>query len=153
MHAAHTAKYLLMLVPAVHIMDDYHRLTIIRLEAPTSGDVNDVLQWFATSLGLFSLRDKERSTYRIFIELLKAARQEKEVSSDHLAKKLGLTRATVIHHLNKLHESGIIRSQKNRYRLRVKNLTFLVDEIEKDIKRTMEDLKEVAGDLDQRMGL
>ena len=134
-------------------MEDYHRLTIIRHELPASGDVNDVLQWFATSLGLFSLRDKDRSTYRIFIELLKAARQRKELSSDQLAEKLGLSRATVIHHLNKLHESGIIRSSRNRYRLRVRNLTFLVDEIEKDIKRTLEDLKEVAGDLDQRMGL
>ena len=41
----------------------------------------------------------------------------------------------------------------NKYILRVDNLKSLVDEVERDIKRACEDLKEVAKEIDSRLGL
>jgi predicted transcriptional regulator len=127
------------------------RITIIKSGQPRSQNINDELQWFGRSLGLFSLRDKDKSSFRVFIELLKSAKQQKAVSSDELAYKLNLTRGTVVHHLRKLMDAGIVISDKNKYQLRVENLISLVEEIERDFKQASEDLKRVARDIDDKM--
>jgi len=129
------------------------RITIINVRKPSYRNINDELQWFGTSLGLFNLRDKDKSCFRIFIELLKAARTKKGLTSDELAEKLKLTRGTVIHHLNKLMESGLVIHSKNQYLLRVDNLKALIEEVEKDIQRTTTDLKKIAEDIDKWIGL
>ena len=129
------------------------RITIINVRKPAYRNINDELQWFGTSLGLFNLRDKDKSCFRIFIELLKAARTKKGLTSDELAEKLKLTRGTVIHHLNKLMESGLVIHSKNQYLLRVDNLKALIEEVEKDIQRTTTDLKKIAEDIDKWIGL
>ncbi|MFH1510230.1 MAG: winged helix-turn-helix transcriptional regulator [Candidatus Woesearchaeota archaeon] len=131
----------------------YQKITIIKSSKPGRKNINEKLQWFGTSLGLFSLRDKDKSCFRIFIELLKAAKAKKGVSSDELAAKLGLTRGPAVHHLKKLIESGMVLEDKNRYFLRVDNLQYLVEEIDKDVRRSVEDLREVAKELDAWLGL
>jgi len=130
----------------------HQRITIIRERRPVR-NLNDELQWLGNSLGLFNLRDKDKSCFRIFIEMLKAAKVDKPLTSDEIALKLGLTRGTVIHHLNKLMESGIVVHHRNRYMLRVNNLEMLVQEIKKDAERTFEDLGRVAKEIDQFLGL
>ncbi|MBU1204322.1 MAG: winged helix-turn-helix domain-containing protein [Nanoarchaeota archaeon] len=131
----------------------HQRITIVRHSKPLKKNINEELQWFGSSLGLFNLRDRNSSCFRIFIELVKSSRKKKLLSSDELAYKTGLSRGTIIHHLNKLIGSGIVVNEKNKYILRVDNLKVLVDEIEKDIKRTCNDLKEIAKNIDEELGL
>src|SRR3989338_9459374 len=119
------------------------RITIIRHSRPT-GNLNDELLWFGKSLGLFSDRDKDSSLYRLFVELVKSSRRGELLSSDELAYRLQLTRGTVVHHLNKLMETGIVITHRNRYALRVSNLEVLVDELRQDLKRAMDNLKQIA---------
>ena len=129
------------------------RITIVNIRKPAEHNVNQELQWFGSSLGLFNLRDRDKSTFRVFIELLKSAKAKQTLTSDELALKLALTRGTIIHHVNKLIESGIVIHEGNRYTLRVENLKSLIEEVEKDIKRACDDLKEVAKEIDNRLGL
>jgi predicted transcriptional regulator len=129
------------------------RITIIRSSRPVTKGVNDEIKWFGNSLGLFGLRDRDSSCFRIFVELLKSLRDRKTLSSDSIAYSLKLSRGTVIHHLNRLMEAGIVVSEKRRYMLRVNNLEVLVDEIEKDIERACSDLKKVAEKIDKELGL
>lgn len=130
-----------------------HKITLINLRRPAQAELNEELQWFGNSLGLFNLRDKDRSCFRIFIELLKAARARHPLSSDEIAFKLGLTRGTVVHHINKLIESGIVEKASGGYVLIVGNLSDLVDEIEKDLLRTTSNLRKMANEIDQELGL
>src|SRR3989338_3053955 len=127
------------------------RITIINRTKPAEKKINRELQWLATSLGLFNMRDKDRSLFRIFIELLKASKASKPLSSDELAFNLHLTRGTVIHHVNKLMESGIAIHFKNRYMLRVSSLHELIEEMEKDMARACQNLKDVAKEIDGKM--
>ncbi len=127
------------------------RITIVRIRKPAKPDMNSELQWFGNALGLFNLRDKDKSQFRLFIELLKAAKNKTPISSDGLAYKLGLTRGTVVHHLNKLMEAGIVVPTQKGYLLRVSNLSELIDEIERDIKEACTDLREIAKDIDERL--
>ena len=105
------------------------KITIIRTRAPVTKDLNRELQWVASSLGLFNLRDKDKSCFRIFLELLKSTKNEETLTSDGLAERLQLSRGTVIHHLHKLEEAGIVLHEKKGYILRVSTLSALIDEL------------------------
>lgn len=129
------------------------RITIIRLRRPVRGNINQELQWLGNSLGLFNLRDKDKSCFRIFIELLKSAKTKNPVTSDEIAYRTALSRGTVIHHINRLMESGIVVHEKNSYMLRVDNLRELIDEVERDIKRACDDLRTIAEDIDKWLGM
>lgn len=129
------------------------RITIIRISRPNRQNVNDELKWLGHSLGLFSERDKDSSLYRLFVELIKSCKSSRQMTSDELARRLDLTRGTVVHHLNKLLESGIVIEDRNRYALRVANLEVLIDELRKDVRRAMDDLKEIARQIDEELKL
>ncbi len=111
------------------------------------------LQWFGQSLGLFGERDKDKSCFRIFIELVKAAKQKGSLSSDELAQRTKLSRGTVVHHLNKLLDAGIVKITRNTYALRTETLTLLVEELRRDAAHTLDGLATVAKDLDASLGL
>ncbi|MBI5066292.1 winged helix-turn-helix transcriptional regulator [Candidatus Woesearchaeota archaeon] len=129
------------------------RITIIKITKPVEPTFNDVLQWFGDSLGLFHLRDKDKSCFRIFIELLKVAREGLGLSSDEIAERTSLTRGTVVHHLNKLMESGLIMQQRNKYYLRDPSLESLLDHLKKDFEQTFEDLRNSARQIDNVLRL
>jgi len=131
----------------------FKKVTVIRINRPQKKDVNRDLQWFSESLGLFSERDKERSCFRIFIELVKAARRGQIYTSDEIAYRTNLSRGTVVFHLNKLIEAGLISYENGRYILRVSNLEELVKEIQKDLNRVFDELKVMAQELDDELGL
>lgn len=114
--------------------------------------LNEELQWFSDSLGLSSLRDKSRSCFRIFIELLKTTKMQKPVSSDELAFKLNLTRGTVVHHLNKLIDAGIVVSQKNKYLLRTTSLKKLTEALKKDTQEFFDAVLPIAEEIDKALG-
>ncbi len=128
-------------------------MMIIKLKKPSEKDVNIDLQWFSQSLGLFGERDKEKSCFRVFLELIKAVKRRKSLSSDEIALRSNLSRATVIHHLNRLQESGLIVPSSGKYVLRVENLEGLVEEIKKDALRTLGDINDIARDIDEELGL
>lgn len=127
----------------------YQRITIIKNQKPEVNDINIDLQWFGASLGLFNLRDKDKSMFRIFLELLKTTKARKQITSDEIAVKLKLSRGTVIHHMNKLMEAGIVIANRDGYILREDNLELLISEIERDLKKTCNDLKMIAKDIDR----
>ena len=129
----------------------YQRITIIQTNRPPNKNINDELQWLGGSLGLFNLRDRDKSCFRIFIELIKISKAGQSVSSDELATSLALTRGTVVHHLKKLMEAGIVVHRSNHYALRRDSLVDLIEEVQRDFARMAEDLKQVAKDIDMKL--
>ncbi len=129
------------------------KITIVNVRRPAEENINQELQWFGHSLGLFNLRDKDKSCFRTFLELLKAAKLRRPLSSDELAFRLDLSRGTVVHHINNLMKAGIVVHESNRYMLRVDNLKDLIDEVEEDIKRTCSNLRIIANKIDKKLGL
>ncbi len=131
----------------------FTKITIVSIRRPHEHDINEKLQWFGASLGLFGNRDKDKSCFRIFIELVKNLREPGPVNSDDLAEKTGLTRGTVVHHLNKLMSAGIVTSEKNGYQLKVDNLKDLTEVVKGNVDKAFENLKDMADELDKRLGL
>lgn len=131
----------------------FQRITIIKSRAPEKENLNYELQWFGNSLGLFNVRDKDKSCFRMFITLLKAVKKDEVLSSDELADRLNLSRGTIVFHLNKMMDSGIVITKNKKYMLRVENLKELIDEMERDMKKACSNLREIAEDIDERLGL
>ena len=131
----------------------FTKITIILNAKPKKADINQELQWFGASLGLFGLRDKDKSAFRIFITLLEALQKGEELTSDEIATRTDLTRGTVIHHLNNLMSSGIVVSDRNKYILRMDNLEGIVDYMKKDADAAWDRLREVAQNIDRKLGL
>ncbi len=129
-----------------------HKITILRVRKTLPDNVNEELQYIGDSLGLFSLRDRNSSCFRIFIVLLKKAKFNTIITSDEIADSLGLTRGTVVHHLNMLRDSGLVIREKGGYILRERNLEKLILEIKRDLNNTMDHLIDVAKIVDRKLG-
>jgi len=128
---------------------EFRQITIVRVKRPKEQDINDELQWLSRSLGLFSERDKEKSCYRIFLVLLK---EHKPMSSDEIADFTNLTRATVMHHMNKLMESGLVLAERERYFLR-DDIDRMIDDIEADIIGTLNEVKKTTKHIKQILNM
>ncbi len=131
----------------------FTRITIIRMRKPEQENINDELQFLGESLGLFSERDKDKSCFRIFIVLIKALKAGHKLSSDEIAELTNLTRGTVIHHLNRLMESGIVVSQRNHYMLAVDSMEELVGLVRNNLMKTFDHLKPIAKNIDKKLEL
>ena len=128
------------------------KITIIKVRRGEGDNINRELQWIGNSLGLFNVRDKDSSCFRIFISLVKRARKNEHMSSDNIAERLNLSRGTVVHHLHKLIDSGIVIRSKEGYLLRESNLARIVKDIRRDMDSMMEEIEEVAKDIDDKLG-
>jgi len=129
------------------------RITIVTTRRIEARSLNEELQWFGSSLGLFGERDRDKSCFRIFIELIKTIKTSGGMTSDALADRLGLTRATVVHHLNSLIERGIVVHEGNRYVMRGDRLSRLVEDIQRDMERAFSEMKKAAEELDRILEL
>ncbi len=119
-------------------------IKVTRYRKPRNMDVNEEFQFFSDSLGLFNDRDKEKSCFRIFLELIKASNHDHLLSSDNIADRSNLSRATVIHHMDKLIDSGLVVSRKEGYLLKADNFDTLLDQLKDEVNITIENLRESA---------
>ncbi len=131
------------------------RITIVQSQQqPNTHNINELLHWFGGTLGLFNPRDKDKSCYRIFVALLSSIRENPEgLTSDELALRTRLSRGTVVHHLNKLMESGIVVSERGKYVLSVDNLQELVEQVRSRVNKTFDGLKEISRAIDKQLNL
>ena len=131
----------------------FTKITIVRSIRPKEENLNELLKWFGASLGLFSVRDKDSSCFRIFMVLVNDLKKSRGFSSDEIAHITGLTRGTVIHHINKLMDSGLIIGADNRYFLRVNSLAELVDEVKQNVIKSLDNLQRIGDHIDGQLGL
>ncbi len=129
------------------------RVTIVKERVRPKENLNDLLLLFGESLGLFSRRDKDKSCYRIFIILIKALKMKVELTSDELALQTGLSRGTVIHHLNRLMAAGIVVNYRNKYYIDHENLRILVASLREGMNSLLDDISLVAEKIDESLRL
>lgn len=127
------------------------KVTISGIGKPDSANVNDALQWFCKSIGLFSKRDKDNSCFRVFIELFKETKKGKALSSDEIASRLGLVRGTVVPHLNRMIDSGVAKVEDKRYSLRAKNLRELTSGLKEETCKVLDNIGKVAAEIDKSL--
>ncbi len=127
------------------------RIVVVKIRKKHHNNVNEDLRWMGNSLGLFGIRDKDSSCFRMFIVLLK--NRDKTISSDEIAEKLGLTRGTVVHHLNKLMNAGVVVREKGGYILRENSMQGVIRDMQRDMELMFGELKRAAKEIDEKLGM
>ena len=130
-------------------MEHLKEIRILSVDFSGERALNEELQAFSSCLGMFNKRDKESSCFRIFVHLLK---ERDYLSSEQLAQRSNLSRATVIHHISRLIDSGLVMKKEKGYFLRFNSLEDLTREIEKDVSLTFKKLREMSKRIDEEMG-
>ena len=119
------------------------RITI-SIEPIPESNTNEQLHWISQALGLFNERDKEKSCHRIFVELIKAKKDNKQVNSQDLADRSHLSRATVLHHLDKLIESNIVMEKDHEFELIDSNLNAIILRLKKEMNDFMVEMEKMS---------
>jgi predicted transcriptional regulator len=118
------------------------RVTIVRQDSMGDQTINNLLLLLGQSLGLFGHRDKDKSCYRIFIILVRALQAKVQLTSDDLANQTGLSRGTVIHHLNRMMDAGIVTNFRNKYFINYASLEDLVEDLRKGVNEVFDEMSE-----------
>jgi len=128
-------------------------LIIRKVEPPFSNSVQDELDWICQSFGFFEEIDREKTASSVFKEIVKATERNNLVTSTALAKKVGMSRGSVINHLNNLMQSGLIIKDGRFYAARSQSMFRTIEEIEEDIDRIFDKMKKRARMIDERVGI
>ena len=128
------------------------RRIILTIEPISESNTNEELHWISQALGLFNSRDNEKSCHRIFIQLVKAKKDNKPLSSQELADLSHLSRATVLHHLDKLIESNIAKEMNHKFILIDPNMNSIILRLKKEMNEFMDEMDRVSKKLDKELG-
>jgi DNA-binding transcriptional ArsR family regulator len=128
------------------------RISIRYVEAPKRKDQRELIRWFCMAFGLESSTDKgigiEEELLR---ELAEATYSDKGLSSSKIKLREGVARSTVIYHLNRLMEAGLVTRRGRRYYLRSADMYRSIEEIEYDLTREMKRMLDFAKEFDRVM--
>jgi predicted transcriptional regulator len=129
------------------------KIVVRRVEKPFSTDIGEELDWICRSFGFFEPIDKEKTASSVFKAIVFAAEKGRPVSSTVLAQEVGMSRGSVINHLNNLIRSGLVVRQGRHYFPRSKSLFRMLEEIEEDIERVFARMKKTARQIDEEFGI
>jgi predicted transcriptional regulator len=126
------------------------RIIIRTVEMPAAKKPDDIIKWFCEVLGIAAGSDSDVEE-RIFRAFAYAAQTNSGISSSDITLRQGLARSTVIYHLNRLIDMGLITKKGRRYYLRATNMARMVEELEYDLDREMNRMLNVAQEFDRLM--
>ncbi|MFQ6075706.1 MAG: ArsR family transcriptional regulator [Candidatus Bathyarchaeia archaeon] len=129
------------------------RYVLIDVRRPLRENLEEDIEWFARCFGFLETRDVAKTAAGIFAALLYAAAEDGGLTSDELSEKIGVTRGAIVHHLNKMMGSGLVIFHGGRYKLRERSLRRTVEEIGRDVSRVLENIVEIASDIDEKLNL
>jgi predicted transcriptional regulator len=126
---------------------------IRKLREPTEKQLDKDIEWVCNSFGFITPRDQDKTAFIILKALIKSAKENKGLTSEELAELVEPTIGSVIYHLKKLMKAGLVVKLDSTYELRMKSLLATIEEIEKEISLTLADIKQIAEDIDNKVGL
>lgn len=132
---------------------DTFKIVLKKVEKPFSKDIEKELEWICRCFGFFEPIDRSKTASSVFKEIVFAAEKNKALSSTQIAKRVEMSRGSVINHLNNLMRSGLIIRQGRNYLLRSKSIFRTIEEIEEDIERIFTKMKKTAKEIDEEFGV
>lgn len=129
------------------------QFTVKKLREPVDKQLDKDIEWICTSLGFVTSRDQDKTAYRILKALIISAREGRGLTSEELTKYVEPTIGSVIYHLKKLMKAGLVVKLNSTYELRMNNFQRTIEEVEKEIVITLDDIKKIARDIDRDVGL
>ncbi|MGC8568021.1 MAG: winged helix-turn-helix domain-containing protein [Candidatus Micrarchaeia archaeon] len=129
------------------------KIVIKELDKPDSENYEIIVGWFCQAFGLGSENDYSIEA-KILESLAKAAyNNNKGMTSMEIKKELGddIGRTTIIYHLNKFIQSGLVVKRGRKYYLRSSSMYKAIEELEYDLDKEMKKMLDVAKEFDKMM--
>ncbi len=126
------------------------RIEIRFVERPDLDDPETIIRWFCRVFGL-ATREGDSIEEQIFRNFAEAAYHNKGIASSELRLDTELTRSTVIYHLNRFIDAGLLVKRGRRYFMRASELSKAIEEIEYDIDRELHRMLDTAREFDRMM--
>ena len=129
------------------------QFTVKKLREPLEKQLDEDIEWVCNSLGFLTLRDQDKTASKILNALIQSAGEGKGLTSEELTQHVEPTIGSVIYHLKKLMKAGLVVKLNSTYELRMSSFFKTIDEIEREIINTLRDIKKIAKDIDNTVGL
>ncbi|MDE1832856.1 MAG: winged helix-turn-helix transcriptional regulator [Candidatus Micrarchaeota archaeon] len=120
------------------------------VERPDSDDSEAMIKWFCNVLGL-SDDEGESVEEQMLREFAEAAYNNEGLSSAEIKLETPMARSTVIYHLNRFMDTGLIVKRGRKYYLRASEMSKAIEEIEYDIEKEMRKMLDTAREFDRLM--
>ncbi|MCL5430213.1 MAG: winged helix-turn-helix domain-containing protein [Candidatus Marsarchaeota archaeon] len=127
------------------------KIIIKTVARPMSNNPEDIIRYICIEFGFSSGLDEDKSVEKILEELAEAARDSRGLTSSELQKDKELARSTVIYHLNRFIDSGLVVKQGRQYYLRAMELSKAIEEIEYDLEKELKKMIDTAREFDKEM--
>jgi predicted transcriptional regulator len=128
------------------------RIIIKFVELPDSKDREKMLKWFCYAFGLSNEIGVDNPIEeQILKNFTDAAYKNEGLASSQLKLDTDLARSTIIYHLNRFIESGLLVKRGRKYYLRASEMSKAIEEIEYDINREMKRMLDIAKEFDRLM--
>jgi predicted transcriptional regulator len=126
------------------------KIIIRSVQRPNYNSPEALIHWFCAE---FNLSDENNISMeeQILKEFVNAAYNNHGLSSTELSSEHELARSTVIYHLNRLIETGLLVKRGRRYYLRANELSKAIEEMQLDIEREMRKMMLAAMEFDRAM--
>ncbi len=125
------------------------KIIIRKSPRPYSDDSDEIFRWFCRSFGIFENIDKDKVASSVFRTVYISNKQGDKLSSTDLAKKVGMSRGSVINHLNNLMERGLVVKNGRFYFVRRQSFYDLVRDLEDEVDSIFSRMHELAKHLDE----
>ncbi|MGB2764930.1 MAG: ArsR family transcriptional regulator [Candidatus Aminicenantaceae bacterium] len=135
------------------MLQSLKQFVIRKLREPTEKQLDKDIEWVCNSFGFITPRDQDKTAFKILKALIKTAKEDKGLTSEELTELVEPTIGSVIYHLKKLMKAGLVVKLDSTYELRMNSLLTTIEEIEKEISMTLAGIKQVAEDIDNKVGL
>ncbi|HVC58085.1 MAG TPA: winged helix-turn-helix domain-containing protein [Candidatus Acidoferrales bacterium] len=127
------------------------RIVIRFVERPDTKDSEAMIKWFCNVLGL-SDDEGESIEEQMLKEFADAAYNNEGLSSSEIKLETPMARSTVIYHLNRFMDTGLVVKRGRKYYLRASEMSKAIEEIEYDIEKEMKRMLDTAREFDRLMG-
>lgn len=130
-----------------------NRIVINFYERPDSDEPDELIRWFCRVFGLSSAGEQNPIGEQILIRFAEAAQNDVGLSSAELDLDTDLAKSTVIYHLNRFIEAGLLVKRGRKYYLRASEMQKAIQEIEYDVERELSRMLDTAKELDRIMSV
>ncbi len=125
------------------------KIVIRAVDRPAYKNPDEFIRWLCEALGLSNPNEKGSIEAEILKRFIVAAASNTGISSSQIALEPKVARSTVIYHLNRFIDSGLLVKKGRLYYLRAQELSTAIEEIEYDINREMMRILDAAREFDR----
>ncbi|MEM3020557.1 MAG: winged helix-turn-helix domain-containing protein [Candidatus Micrarchaeaceae archaeon] len=126
------------------------KIVIKSVDKPVEAKSPDaIISWFCEVFGLSGSGEPDSIESDILKRFLVAAARNEGISSSEIKLGKDVPRSTVIYHLNRLIESGLVVKRGRKYYMRAQGLSTSLEEVEYDIDREFQRMIDIAREFDR----